>query len=97
MDRRMILLTSQVLQILFRLGVPRGFLAMKMVGSPAMRCWECADGRYVYLHISMPSHSTRIQPVGWTRCFSFRYTLQLGSEHTSGWESLSSNSRAHEP
>ncbi|MFC1707735.1 CoA transferase, partial [Planctomycetota bacterium] len=53
-------LASQVLQILVRIGVPRGFLAMKMVGSPAMRCWECRDQRYVYLHITMPAHNLRM-------------------------------------
>jgi len=53
-------LISQVLQIFVKAGVPRGFLALKMIGSPAMRCWECQDDRYVYLHITMPSHSTRL-------------------------------------
>ncbi len=53
-------MVAQVLQIFMQAGVPRGFLPLKMVGSPAMRCWECKDGRYVYLHITMPAHNVRI-------------------------------------
>lgn len=53
-------LFSQVIQILVRAGVPRGFLPMKMIGSPAMRVWLCQDQRYVYLHITIPAHNVRI-------------------------------------
>ncbi len=51
---------SQVLQILIKAGVPRGFLALKMIGSPFMRCWLCKDERFVYLHITIPAHNARM-------------------------------------
>ncbi len=51
---------SQVVQILVKAGVPRGFLPLKMIGSPFMRCWECGDGRFVYLHITLPTHNARM-------------------------------------
>ena len=51
---------SQVLQILIKAGVPRGFLPFKMVGTPFMRCWQCADQRYVYLHITLPTHNAQM-------------------------------------
>ena len=52
--------SSQVLQILIKAGVPRGFLALKMIGSPFMRCWLCKDERFVYLHITIPAHNARM-------------------------------------
>jgi crotonobetainyl-CoA:carnitine CoA-transferase CaiB-like acyl-CoA transferase len=53
-------LVSQVVQILIKAGVPRGFLALKMIGSPFMRCWRCKDERYVYLHITLPAHNAQM-------------------------------------
>lgn len=53
-------LVSQVVQILVKAGVPRGFLPLKMIGSPFMRCWECSDERFVYLHITLPTHNERM-------------------------------------
>ena len=53
-------LTSQVVQILVKAGVPRGFLPLKMIGSPFMRCWLCQDRRYVYLHITLPTHNAQM-------------------------------------
>jgi len=53
-------LTAQVIQILIKAGVPRAFLALKMVGSPFMRVWQCKDGRWVYLHITIPAHNVRM-------------------------------------
>ena len=52
--------SSQVLQVLIKAGVPRGFLALKMVGSPFMRCWLCKDDRFVYLHITIPAHNAQM-------------------------------------
>jgi crotonobetainyl-CoA:carnitine CoA-transferase CaiB-like acyl-CoA transferase len=49
--------SAQVLQVLAKAGIPRAFLPLRMVGSPFMRVWECGDGRYVYLHITMPKHN----------------------------------------
>jgi crotonobetainyl-CoA:carnitine CoA-transferase CaiB-like acyl-CoA transferase len=54
---------SQVVLILMRTGVPRGFLPLKMVGTPFMGSWLCGDGRYIYLHISLPAHNKRILEV----------------------------------
>ena len=51
---------AQVLQILIKAGVPRGFLPLKMIGSPFMRCWLCGDDRYVYLHITLPTHNAQM-------------------------------------
>ena len=51
---------AQVLPILVKTGVPRGFLPFKMVGTPFMSPWRCKDGRYVYLHITLPAHNARI-------------------------------------
>jgi crotonobetainyl-CoA:carnitine CoA-transferase CaiB-like acyl-CoA transferase len=53
-------LCSQVVQILIKAGVPRGFLPLKMIGSPFMRCWLCQDERYVYLHITLPTHNAQM-------------------------------------
>lgn len=53
-------LFAQVLQVLIKTGVPRGFLGLKMVASPAMGAWRCQDGRYVYLHITLPAHTARL-------------------------------------
>lgn len=50
-------IAAQVLQVLIKAGIPRGFVPLRMVGSPFMRAWECSDGRYVYLHITMPKHN----------------------------------------
>lgn len=54
---------AQVVLILMRTGVPRGFLPLKMVGTPFMGSWLCKDGRYIYLHISLPAHNRRILEV----------------------------------
>jgi len=51
---------AQVLQILIKAGMPRGFLPLKMIGSPFMRCWLCGDRRYVYLHITLPAHNAQM-------------------------------------
>ncbi len=53
-------LFAQVLQILVKTGVPRGFLPLKMVGTPFMSPWLCRDGRYIYLHVTLPAHNARI-------------------------------------
>jgi crotonobetainyl-CoA:carnitine CoA-transferase CaiB-like acyl-CoA transferase len=53
-------LCSQVVQILVKAGVPRGFLPLKMIGSPFMRCWLCQDERHVYLHITLPTHNAQM-------------------------------------
>ena len=31
-----------------------------MIGSPFMRCWLCQDQRYVYLHITLPTHNAQM-------------------------------------
>ncbi len=51
---------AQILQVLMKTGVPRGFLTLRMVGTPFMRSWLCRDGRYIYLHITLPAHAARI-------------------------------------
>ncbi|MBN1944649.1 MAG: CoA transferase [Bradymonadales bacterium] len=53
-------LFSQIIQILVKTGVPRGFLPFKMIGTPFMGPWQCGDGRYIYLHITLPAHNARI-------------------------------------
>ena len=53
-------LFAQVLQILVKTGVPRGFLPLKMVGTPFMGAWRCQDERYIYLHMTLPSHAALI-------------------------------------
>jgi len=53
-------LFSQILTVLMKIGVPRGFLPLKMVGTPFMGSWLCGDGRYIYLHITLPAHNARI-------------------------------------
>ncbi len=53
-------LFAQVLPILVKTGVPRGFLPLKMIGTPFMSSWLCGDGRYIYLHITLPAHNARI-------------------------------------
>ncbi len=53
-------LFAQVLQILVKTGVPRGFLPLKMVGTPFMSPWLCRDRRYIYLHVTLPAHNARI-------------------------------------
>lgn len=54
---------AQILQVLMKTGVPRGFLTLRMVGTPFMRTWLCRDGRYIYLHITLPTHASRILDV----------------------------------
>ncbi len=56
-------LFAQVLQVLIKTGMPRGFLPLKMIGTPFMRSWECRDGRYVYLHVTLPTHNARVMDV----------------------------------
>ncbi len=53
-------LSAQVLQILVFNGAPRSFMPLKMVGSPFMGVWKCADDRYIYLHITIPKHNEEI-------------------------------------
>lgn len=53
-------LFAQVLQLLVKTGVPRGFLPLKMVGTPFMSPWLCQDQRYIYLHVTLPAHNARI-------------------------------------
>ena len=53
-------LFTQMLSIFIKSGVPRGFLPLKMVATPFMSSWRCADGRYVYLHITLPAHNLRM-------------------------------------
>lgn len=54
---------AQILQVLMKTGVPRGFLTLRMIGTPFMRSWPCRDGRYIYLHITLPAHAARILDV----------------------------------
>ncbi len=54
---------AQILQVLMKTGIPRGFLTLRMVGTPFMRSWRCRDGRYIYLHITLPAHAARILDV----------------------------------
>ena len=79
-------LVSQVLQILVKAGVPRGFLPLRMVGSPFMRVWQCKDGRYVYLHITLPKHNARMLEILDETGFSgeVQELRQLMSEQTIG-------------
>lgn len=56
-------LFAQILGILMKTGVPRGFLPLRMVGTPFMRSWRCKDGRYIYVHITLPAHAARILDV----------------------------------
>ena len=51
---------AQVVLVLMKTGIPRGFLPLKMVGTPFMGSWLCGDDRYIYLHISLPAHNARI-------------------------------------
>jgi crotonobetainyl-CoA:carnitine CoA-transferase CaiB-like acyl-CoA transferase len=54
---------AQVVLVLMKTGIPRGFLPLKMIGTPFMGSWLCGDGRYIYLHISLPAHNARILEV----------------------------------
>ncbi len=51
---------AQILQILVFNGAPRSFAPLKMVGSPFMGVWECKNGRYIYLHVTIPAHNAGI-------------------------------------
>jgi crotonobetainyl-CoA:carnitine CoA-transferase CaiB-like acyl-CoA transferase len=53
-------LFSQVLTFLIRTGVPRAFLPLKMAATPFMGVFPCADGRFIYLHITLPNHASRM-------------------------------------
>ncbi|NMB75735.1 MAG: hypothetical protein GYA21_11480 [Myxococcales bacterium] len=53
-------LFSQVLTFLIRTGVPRAFLPLKMAATPFMGSFPCADGRFIYLHITLPNHAARM-------------------------------------
>ncbi|MFW5878939.1 MAG: CoA transferase, partial [Myxococcota bacterium] len=53
-------LFAQVLQVLIKTGIPRGFLPFKMIGTPFVKRWRCGDGRYIFLHITLPAHCKRI-------------------------------------
>ncbi len=54
---------AQILQVLMKTGIPRGFLSLRMIGTPFMRSWPCRDGRYIYLHITLPAHAARVLEV----------------------------------
>jgi crotonobetainyl-CoA:carnitine CoA-transferase CaiB-like acyl-CoA transferase len=56
-------LFAQILLVLMRTGVPRGFLPLKLVATPFMKSWECRDGRWAYLHVTLPSHNARLLDV----------------------------------
>ena len=56
-------LFAQILLILMKTGIPRGFLPLKMIGTPFMGCWHCGDGRWIYLHITLPLHNAQILDV----------------------------------
>jgi crotonobetainyl-CoA:carnitine CoA-transferase CaiB-like acyl-CoA transferase len=56
-------LFAQILLVLMKTGVPRGFLPLKLIGTPFMRSWECRDGRWAYLHATLPSHNARLLDV----------------------------------
>jgi crotonobetainyl-CoA:carnitine CoA-transferase CaiB-like acyl-CoA transferase len=53
-------LFSQILMNLIKSGVPRGFMPLKMSATPFMKSWKCLDGRWVYLHITLPAHNALI-------------------------------------
>jgi crotonobetainyl-CoA:carnitine CoA-transferase CaiB-like acyl-CoA transferase len=54
---------AQVVLVLMNTGIPRGFLPLKMVGTPFMGSWLCGDGRYIYMHMSLPAHAALILDV----------------------------------
>jgi crotonobetainyl-CoA:carnitine CoA-transferase CaiB-like acyl-CoA transferase len=54
---------AQVVLVLMQTGIPRGFLPLKMVGTPFMGSWKCGDGRYIYMHMSLPAHAALILDV----------------------------------
>jgi crotonobetainyl-CoA:carnitine CoA-transferase CaiB-like acyl-CoA transferase len=54
---------AQVVLVLMNTGIPRGFLPLKMVGTPFMGSWLCGDGRYIYMHMSLPAHAALIMDV----------------------------------
>jgi crotonobetainyl-CoA:carnitine CoA-transferase CaiB-like acyl-CoA transferase len=54
---------AQVVLVLMNTGIPRGFLPLKMVGTPFMGSWECGDGRYIYMHMSLPAHAALIMDI----------------------------------
>jgi len=56
-------LFAQMLLVLMKAGIPRGFLPLKMIGTPFMGCWKCGDGRWIYLHITLPAHNAQILDV----------------------------------
>ena len=56
-------LFSQILLVFMKTGVPRGFVPLKLVATPFMRAWRCKDGRYAYLHITLPAHNARMLEV----------------------------------
>jgi len=56
-------LFAQILLVFMKVGVPRGFVPLKLVATPFMRAWRCRDGRYAYLHITLPAHNARMLEV----------------------------------
>lgn len=54
---------AQVVLVLMNTGIPRGFLPLKMVGTPFMGSWKCSDDRYIYMHMSLPAHAALILDV----------------------------------
>jgi crotonobetainyl-CoA:carnitine CoA-transferase CaiB-like acyl-CoA transferase len=53
-------LFAQILLVFMKTGVPRGFVPLKLVATPFMRAWRCKDGRYAYLHITLPAHNAQM-------------------------------------
>ncbi len=54
---------AQAILVLMNTGIPRGFLPLKMVGTPFMGSWLCGDGRYIYMHMTLPAHAALILDV----------------------------------
>jgi crotonobetainyl-CoA:carnitine CoA-transferase CaiB-like acyl-CoA transferase len=53
-------LFAMMLQILVLTGAPRSFMPLKMLSTPFMGAWECADKRQIYVHMTMPAHNAKI-------------------------------------
>lgn len=53
-------LFTQILQIVVLNGAPRSFMPLKMLATPFMGSWLCADQRYLYVHMTMPAHNAQI-------------------------------------
>ncbi len=53
-------LFAQMLQIMAMNGAPRSFMPLKMIATPFMGVWQCADKNFVYLHITLPAHNAKM-------------------------------------